>query len=208
MASWVSNMFGGPKAGRVVSVRSRGGRGGGRSAGQQKAYDADIRRENQARLGTMQTQLQGETDSANAANQERYEKLLASVAGTQADVTGGGGTFDQMEGLMADMGREGTARIQDNRTQQLASSEQDLMSRGLGNTTIRETAKRGINTDIERQQQALNENVALMKSGVKGQKAGAQIDLGRLMSNSILSRQDVGPNQDLYAQLVSQMFSA
>lgn len=207
MAQWVSNLFGGPKPSRVVSVRSTGG-GSGRSASQQKAYAARMQRESQSRLAGFQTKMQGESDAANLANKERYDQLISSVAGTQADITGAGGTFDQMEALMSGAGQAGTTRIQEQQTKQLGQSEQDLMSRGLGNTTIRSTARRGIQSDAERNQQALDEQVARLQAGVKGQKAGAQQDLGRLMANSILSRQDVGPNQDMYAQLISQMFSA
>jgi len=187
-------------------VSSRGG--GGRSQGQQQAYDDRIRRENQAMLTQYQQQMQAENDRVNAANQKQYAQLMSTMTGMQGDVLGSGGTYAQMEGLMAQMGVEGNARISDQNTRNLAKSKQSLGSRGLGNTTIVDSATRGINADTERNRQSLSEQVALGRAGVLGQKAGAQQNIGRLMADSILSRQNVGPNQDMYAQMISQMFSA
>jgi len=179
-----------------------------RAQGARQAYDARIRRENQAQLATYQTQMKEQQDAANAANQKRYDDLLASVSNMSNSVLGEGGTFAQMQGLLENSGKAGAQRIKEGKTRQIAKSGQNLASRGLGNTTIVDSTRRGIESDAERNQQALSEQVATSKAGVLGQKAGFQQGIGNLMADSILSRQDVGPNQDMYAQLISNMFSA
>lgn len=206
MAQWVTDIMG-KSAPRVVSVTSRGGRGPS-AASQEKAYQARIKRENEAKLKQYQDQMTADNDAAIGKQDEQYENLLGTIAGLRTNVTGEDGTYDQMQELMEMMGTTGSARIGQNRDKQLAANTQSNISRGLGNTTIQNTTERGIMSDAEFNQQALDEQVALAKSGVLGQKAGAQQNIERLMADSILSRQYQQPNQDMYARLISQMFSA
>lgn len=206
MAQWASDLFGGKKASRVVSMTSN--TRGPSAASQQKAYQARIKAENDAKLKQYQAQMTADNDAAIGKQDEQYNQLLGTIGDLRTNVTGGGGTYDQMQALMEAMGTTGTARIGQNRDKQLAANTQSNIDRGLGNTTIQNTTERGIQSDAEFNQQALDEQVALAKSGVLGQKAGAQQNIERLMADSILSRQYQQPNQDMYSRLISQMFSA
>lgn len=206
MAQTFSNLFGGPKAPIVVSRTSRGR--GPSAAGQDKALQARIQRENEARLKSLQAQQEEQNQKALTAQDEQFNNLLSTIGGLRDSVTGAGGTFDQSLGLLNQLGQDGQTRIEANRDRQIAQSEQGLISRGLGNTTIRATNQRGIQSDSERNLQALNESIAAQKTGVLGQKAGAQQNIERLAADSILSRQFQQPNNDLFTQLIAQMFSA
>jgi hypothetical protein len=110
-------------------------------------------------------QLQQAQTSANAANEQRYQDIL---------------------GLYSNLGKTGTAQIQENEAQQQAKATQDLTSRGLGNSTVTSSVSRGIANDAQFAQQALQEQIA-------GQKAGV-----------MERRTDQGPNMSMYANLLQQ----
>lgn len=200
----MAGMGAGRSSGRVVSSTAKGGR----TPGQQAAYDKQMREENDARLKAYQAQMSAENETMNKDSLTQYNQLMAEMAGLKSGVLGTGGTYDQMEALMQNMGTTGSIRIDQNMTKQLAANTQDNIKRGLGNTTIHNTTERGIRSDAEFNQQALDETVALAKAGVKGQRAGAQQNISGLTADSILSKQNVNNQSDLYAQLISQMFSA
>lgn len=102
---------------------------------------------------------------ANAANEQRYQQILSSLGG---------------------QGKSAYRRIDQGTTQALGASDQDLTSRGLGNTTIRSTAQRGIRSDAENAKLAVDEQVAGMKAGVMER------------------RNDIGPDFSMYANLLQQ----
>lgn len=153
-------------------------------------------------LQALLKQLEEQQAAVNQSGLERYQNLLSSVAGTKESVMG---SFGQAQGLAAGMGTTGQAQIAADRTRQMGASEQGLVSRGLGNTTIRAAARRGINSDAERASQDLRERVTGQQAGLLTQQAGAQADMGRLESSAILSRQDIGPPMDLYASLIQSL---
>jgi hypothetical protein len=154
----------------------------------------------QALLG----QIEAAQKQANDAGLERYQNLLNAVSGTKNSVLG---AFGAAEGNLAGMGNSEVARIAQDRARQLAGSDQALISRGLGNTTVRNAARRGIVSDSSRAMSDVAERVATAKAGLNTQKAGALGDLGRLEADSILSRQDIGPPTDLYASLIQQLMA-
>jgi hypothetical protein len=110
-------------------------------------------------------QLQAAQDKANKANESRYQDIL---------------------GLYGNLGQAGLARIGQQETQAQAKGTQDLISRGLGNTTITSAISRGIASDAELARQQLQESVAMQKAGVMER------------------RTDQGPDLGLYASLLQQ----
>lgn len=89
-------------------------------------------------------QLQTAQNQANAANQKRYSDILKMYSG---------------------MGQAGAQQIAQQTAQQQAQGTQNLMSRGLGNTTITGTMARGV-------QQAGQQNLLNLQEGLAGQEAG------------------------------------
>jgi hypothetical protein len=158
-------------------------------------------------IADLSAQLQAGSKSANAAGKARYQKLLRQIAGLKEGILGEGGTLAQAEGQMSEFGQTGQRQIQQDLLRQLAGSEQDLITRGLGNTTVRSSVRRGIRSDAEQARQSLGERVATQKAGLLERKAGMQADLGRLESDAILSREDTGPDMGMYLSLIQALTS-
>ena len=108
-------------------------------------------------------QMEAAQQKANLANEERYKEIL---------------------GMYSCLGQAGRTLIAEQATQQLATGQQGLISRGLGSTTITAGLERGIASDAERQRQQLEESVTMQKAGVMER------------------RTDVGPDIGMYASLL------
>lgn len=195
----------GPSRGpRVVNTRSRGAPGGmlptGGSGGAISSSSGGG-----LNIDELLRRLQEEQSNANNAGLARYQSLLETVGGAQTSVLGPGGTLDRADELTQNMGQTARRRIADSTAQQLGSSEQDLTSRGLGNTTIRSNVRQGIQAGAEQANQAVDEQVSTARAGQLQQRAGTQMDFARLMGDSILSRNDQGPDMGMYANLLAQL---
>jgi hypothetical protein len=186
-------------AGRIVSMKTIGGSSGlgGKGSSRKQSQLAED-------LIAQLTQMQGQ---ANKAGKARYQQLLQQIAQLQQGILGEGGTLAQAEERMAGFGEAGRARLDQDLIRQMAEAEQGLISRGLGNTTVRTSARRGVAEDIERARQALDERVAAQQAGLLERRAGMQADLGRLEADAILSRQDEGPNMGTYLNLIQALTS-
>lgn len=114
-------------------------------------------------------QLQDAQNVANKANETRYQDIL---------------------GMYGNLGQAGMTRIGQQEQQAQAKNEQNLTSRGLGNTTVTSATNRGIANDAEQQRQQLQESVAEKKAGVMER------------------RTDQGPDMSMYANLIGQAASA
>jgi hypothetical protein len=90
-------------------------------------------------------QLQGAQDTANKANEQRYQDVLGQYSG---------------------MGQAGMASIGEQEQQGQAKNIQNMTSHGLGNTTMVGANARGIASGAENQRQQLQEQVTAQKAGV------------------------------------------
>lgn len=199
----------GPRTSRVVSSRSRGG--GGRlidndgnlvpvgGSGGSSAPNID--------LDSVLTQLTESTDAANAANQTRSDEVMSTVDQLAASLFGEGGTFTRAEELLAGTGESARQRIADSMSQALADSEQSLIDRGLTNTTIRNTERRGIRSDAERAHLNLDDMLATRLASLLTTRAGAEADQGRFRVDSLLSRVDESPELGMFMALIERMFA-
>lgn len=193
-----------PKGGATISgkgagygVGGSGGGGGGATGGgsQQEVIQQLIEQ-----MGQGQSQ-------AKSAGLQRYTALLDMIAGLQKSIVGPGGTFAQAQKLLEGSGATARRRVGEDTTRAMASAEQDLISRGLGNTTIRTSARRGIASDAERHYQDIDQQVRQEQAGLLTQRAGAEAELGRLRADAILSRQDTGPDTAAYTNLIMALAS-
>lgn len=149
--------------------------------------------------------LQGSYDESNKAGLDQYKNLMASVGGVNQRVLGAGGLYDQAGAGLTTMGNTARGRIAQGATRAKAESSQDLVSRGLSNTTIGASMNRGIDSDAEFANQGVDEQINNARSGLAISRAGTEGDLGRLTADSILSKRNEGPDQQLYAQLIAQL---
>lgn len=194
---------GGASLGGGGAGRGGGGGGGGgsgmRSSGGQSATFTG---KGGQYAKNIQKDYESQRDAANAANLSRYDEMMGGIAKTQAQV---GGRFDQAQGLLANSGQAARARIQRSTTQAKGSAEQGLISRGLGNTTVRNSVLRGIDYDAEAANQAVDERVAGQQSGLIERRAGAEMSLGRSETAAIAGRTDAAPDMSLYMSMLQNL---
>jgi hypothetical protein len=113
-------------------------------------------------------QLQTTQNQANTANQQRYQDVL---------------------GMYSNLGQTESQAIAEQGQQQQAKSTQDLMARGLGNTTVTGAMSRGIASDTQSQQTQLQEGLAAKEAGV------------------MQSMNQQGPDMSMYANLIKSAAS-
>lgn len=150
--------------------------------------------------------LQTAQNQSNADEEAKYQRLMQSMSQLQSQI---GGTYGQAQAALEGVGTSARQRVADTTAQSLASSDQGLISRGLGNTTIVDAAHRGIRSDAERANQAIDEQVSTQKAGLLQNRAGAELSLGNLNADAILSRSATsGLDLNTYLQLIQQLARA
>lgn len=127
----------------------------------------------QALLQALQQQGQTNLDQ----QQKAYKSLQSSILGPQ--------------GYLSGVESAGMNRINENQQNNLGHAEQDLTSRGLGNTTIRQGVMNGVNRNSEYERQNL-------QSQVGGQKASTAMQLFGM---------NPAPQTDTYLRLLTQLGS-
>ena len=139
---------------------------------------------------------------ANEANEKRYTELLTHLESLTGQVTGAGGTYGQAQALLENVGNEARLRIAETSGKSSAQIEQDLISRGLGNSTMRANLQRAVTSDTNRALSAQAESEAAQKAGLLTQRAGAEISLGGMRAGAIEGRTDAGPDLGMFASLL------
>lgn len=150
-------------------------------------------------------QYQQAQDQANTANQQRYTQLLDMIGNLGTQV---GSTYGEAMKNASTIGQTAKTQTQQNYLKNLGTADQNLISRGLGNTTIRSSVRRGIASDKNLAMQGINEQVAAQLAQILQNRAGAELGIGQLKANAIQSRNDIGPNLSTYASLIQQLAAA
>ena len=158
-----------------------------------------------ALLQNLMKQFQTSTAASNKAGTAQYKNLMKSVKSTSQGVMGSKGTYAQANALLAGFGKSGEADIAENAARQAGNVNQDMISRGLGNTTIRSTMLGGVDRDAQRARTLLADQLTGQRVGLLRNQAGTQMDLGRLSADSILSKQNLPPEQALYLKIMEQL---
>lgn len=159
-------------------------------------------------IASLLKKMQEDNDAMNKSGMAQYGNLMKTVNGVQGSVLGKGGLYDQASALQTNMGQTQNRAIDTAAVQGKATSDQDLISRGLGNTTIRSTAQRGIDSDATAARSAVAEQVAAAKAGLLTQRAGATQNIGNMRGDAILSKTSTPSNNSaLYAQLIQQLMA-
>ena len=118
---------------------------------------------------------------ANQANEQRLRRIVGQFNPETQQYEGG---------LFGSFGQDAATRAEMSAERQFAQREQDLIDRGLGNTTIRSSVRRGIQEDKLRNLADIEERVARARAGV------------------VEGVFDEGPDMGLVAQLAQQAESA
>jgi len=144
-------------------------------------------------------------DQAFQANAQRKGEIMANIELTGQKIAG---QYDAAEALLVNLGQNERTRVAQDSQREGARAEQDLISRGLSNTTIRESVKRGVNEDKNRQLQAINNDVASQKASLALSEAGAIERQGNFKSSMLESFYDQYPDTNQFASLVQQIGAA
>jgi hypothetical protein len=115
-----------------------------------------------------------------------------------------GQQYDTVENLLQNLGQVERERVNENAIREDARGEQDLISRGLGNTTIRESVKRGVQDDKNRANREITDSVSRQRASVGLSEAGATERMGNYKSGMLESFNDVYPDEGLFASLMQQ----
>jgi hypothetical protein len=140
-------------------------------------------------------------NQTNQANEARFQQVTAEAQAAQQRFR------EQIErglGELDNLGREARLRVQEGGEKRRGNITQDLVSRGLFNTTVLDQQRRQSFRDQERQQQAIDEQVGRARSGLIERGAFGGVDTSRLLIDSLLSRQDRGPDLNRLSSLIQQ----
>lgn len=119
---------------------------------------------------------------------QQYQNIAASNVANR---------YRAAEDLISGIGTSGIRSIRDLESQQRAQAEQSAVSRGLGNTTVVDSLKRGVSYDAQKSINSLLELLAGQRANVLTQQAGADLSLAGLQSN--LSGQNINSALNLGA---------
>ena len=142
---------------------------------------------------------QADLDSANARNDSRYEELLGLYRSLGQRASG---VHDQIGQASTLIGTNARERISENAGQQFASAQQQLLSRGLGNSTLINAAQRGVAADAEDSNQQVDESQAQLQIQNLRARLGSDFDASQLLGGVIERREDVVPDFGQYASLL------
>jgi hypothetical protein len=157
-----------------------------------------------AAVGNLVNSFQQQETASRESAEKRFQDLLKQFQKTEKRVLG------KQKGARQALSTAGqTARTDTERGRQRgqAQATQNLISRGLGNTTIAQSAARGVDEDAQRSLERIAEGVGQQRSGLLTQQAGQLQSLGGLGIDTSLSRQDVGPDMNTFLQLIRQLSS-
>ena len=139
-------------------------------------------------------------NQAFEANKARKGEILAQIDLTTQQLTD---QYDTVENLMVDLGQTERIDIDRRETQEIARTEQDAISRGLSNTTIRDSLQRGVKEDSQRSRERVNRDVAQQRASIGLSEAGVLQQQGNFKANMLESFSDAYPDADRFTNLIS-----
>jgi len=150
---------------------------------------------------------------ANAANESRYQTIMAGYddrlgrfGSTTKTINKG---YDSLIARQERIGDSQRLDLQDQYGRALGNMRMSMTSRGLGNSTLYDSARRGVDYDLSRSKIALNDSLAREYAGVYGQKLGfmeranlfGTAGLRKEKLDFMERKQELGPQAELYARL-------
>lgn len=130
------------------------------------------------------------------AQEENFNKLLATIKGidtTQSNL------FNAARTELGTIGGTAKERIRREGRRTLARERQNLISRGLANTTRGPNLARSIDKDVAFTEQGVDETLAGQRVNLLTQQAGAAAQTGGLLANAL---SNAAPDLSLFASLL------
>ncbi len=141
-------------------------------------------------------------EPANVANEKRFQDILGVIGGTTETI---GARFAEMKQLGASLGGSERERIGQAGQRAQATASQDLINRGLTNTTISQGVSRGIQEDVGRANRELTEQMSRQQMDIIGQQAQAEERQGNFLASMMEAKTERGPDAGLMASLMQQI---
>ncbi len=154
---------------------------------------------NQNDLNAMIAQIQRSQNLANQANTTRYQQALAQMQSARNNLTGLYGRAGQ---YIQDIGQTAARDVNLGAERTYGGLEQDLVSRGLGNSTVLSSIARGVEDDRRRAMERVEEQRRVALGGLAERFGGAQFGATGDIAGLIQSRTDQGPDAGAYSQMV------
>lgn len=135
-----------------------------------------------------------------------FNKSLGDTVNTgyntamQNQLTGQQGVMD----TISHYGAGARQDIADRGAQQMGAGMQSMIGRGLGNFTVTDAMKRGVNYDQGKLNLTLDDQIAQMKAGYQNQAIGQNTNLAGNQLNFLERMNAPYPNAGLYGQLATQ----
>jgi hypothetical protein len=112
----------------------------------------------------------------NRQNDATYQDILKGYQQQQAVFNTHSQAIDQnYQGMIADnknVGESDRVALRQQYDRNLANTQQSMASRGLGNTTLLDSARRGVNYDYENSNIALNDSLYRRQTDLQNQRLG------------------------------------
>lgn len=173
-----------------------------------------------ASLGPAYASAYGNALALNSANYTNvlagYQNAVGNQVGALGDISGG---YDQLlqqvtQGIQGTSAAQSQA-IKDAYAQQSGQASQDLINRGLGNTTVQQAVQRGLTLDQQKAQTNLQNQMAQLTAGYQSQIGGAKLAAQQqaALANAALQQAQLGfmervnapyPDASLYGSLAGQ----
>lgn len=166
-------------------------------------------------------------NTALGQNQANYSNILSGYQQTLAQQTqaqdaigkGYSSLYNQVLGGIQGIGQSQSQAIQDAYRQQSGSAQQDLINRGLGNSTVLSSVQRGIDLDKSKADIALANQIAQLNAGYQSQLGGAGLNYANQAAMQNAAQQNAQlqwmnsvtaqyPNGQLYNQMAQQQGAA
>lgn len=152
-------------------------------------------------ISDIMKRMQGQQDTANAANTQRGQQAGAAITfGHDSTNAAYGNAASQY----ANFGQAADTRINQNLQKNQGAAQQNLVSRGLGNTSITDAVMRGYQNDAELQHQQVGETKAQHLGDISMAQAQSERGYAQDYSGMLERQYDNGPDQSLYANLAKE----
>ncbi|KKK68935.1 hypothetical protein LCGC14_2939090, partial [marine sediment metagenome] len=132
-------------------------------------------------------QLEKSRARANKENIARYGAGLKELGGGRETLRG---LYSQADDLSSIIGRQAAQDVNRGAQRGQAMGIQNLISSGLGNTTITGAMMRGVEEDRRRAMQGVEEQKAQQQMGLLTQQAGQEFGMSGTIADFMASRSD------------------
>lgn len=150
--------------------------------------------------GDLYSQMEQARQNATKANETRYQQLLQGYG----DIAGGySNRTKSFMDMIDQLGGTQRNRLEEQFTKKSASTEQELIKRGMYNTSAALSTQRGVDRDKARAQTELEDAILRQKAEFGANLTRDELESKKGLLGAIEGRNDIGPQYEQLMQLAS-----